>query len=84
MLQAENVIAMRYFYPGIHNTIGFKEDFSESGRALPVTERLSQTCIQLPVGALVDEHSVSIICDIISKTHIHAATLTDYIREHDL
>lgn len=84
VLQAENVIAMRYFYPGIHNTIGFKEDFSASGRALSVTEQLSQTCIQLPVGALVDELSVGIICDIISNAHIHAATLKDCIMEHDL
>lgn len=75
VLKAENVIARRYFYPGAHRTIGY-----ESSKAnLPVTEKLCSTCIQLPIGAMVDKDKVEKICDLISKAQNLASSLKAYL-----
>lgn len=66
-LKAENVNARRYFYPGVHRSAGFIERFPQYLGSLPVTDHLCATCIQLPVGAMVDRSDVEVICEIIDK-----------------
>lgn len=64
-LQRHNIIARRYFYPGVHRCPPFN-DGPRPG-ALPVTERLTGRLLQLPSGALVQDEDVRMICQIISK-----------------
>lgn len=75
VLKAENVNARRYFYPGTHRTIGFRENLSQIIERLPVTEQLCKSCIQLPIGARVDGVDVNAICEIIDETRRHAGLL---------
>jgi dTDP-4-amino-4,6-dideoxygalactose transaminase len=49
VLKAENIIARRYFYPGIHRTTGYEGNKAN----LPITDKLCSVCIQLPIGAMV-------------------------------
>lgn len=63
-LRAENVLARRYFHPGNHRTLPY--DAGPAG-ALPVTERLCATCLQLPIGALVETEAVGRICEFVSR-----------------
>jgi len=65
VLAAENINARRYFYPGTHRSIGFLDNPSGAPGKLPVTEHLCQNCIQLPIGALVEEDMVVRVCGLI-------------------
>lgn len=77
VLKAENVIARRYFYPAVHRNIEFLNRSVKSPRALPITEKLCETCIQFPIGAMVDENAVETICLIIDKAQRNAKLLKE-------
>lgn len=64
-LHCHNIIARRYFYPGVHRCPPFNSQ--PPPRDLPVTERLTERLLQLPSGALVHDDDVRMICQIISK-----------------
>lgn len=64
-LQRHNIVARRYFYPGVHRCPPFN-DLPRPG-TLPVTERLTGRLLQLPSGALVQDDDVRMICRIISN-----------------
>ncbi len=53
VLEAENVLARRYFHPGCHRMEPYRRTFEESGRSLPVTDRLSGMVLSLPNGESV-------------------------------
>jgi dTDP-4-amino-4,6-dideoxygalactose transaminase len=81
VLNAENVKARRYFYPGTHRTIGFRDKLSEYDHRLPVTDLLCTSCMQLPIGAMVDCNAVDAICEIIDKSQRNSDLLSSYIAE---
>jgi dTDP-4-amino-4,6-dideoxygalactose transaminase len=74
-LRAENVLARRYFHPGIHRSIPYAEAPERETRALPVTDELCATCIQLPTGALVSPAAIDRICDFVSRARAGAAAI---------
>lgn len=80
ILNAENVFAKRYFYPGAHRTEGYRDSLSLNNKALPVTEHLCNVCIQLPLGAKVDSNAVDKICKIIDKSHHNSTYLESFLR----
>jgi dTDP-4-amino-4,6-dideoxygalactose transaminase len=75
ILKAENVIARRYFYPGLHRTIPYAQEYPQYLNQLPHTDRLCETSIQLPIGALVTGQSVEKICRIIRNAQLAAAEI---------
>ncbi len=75
LLKAENVNARRYFYPGLHRSIPYAQDFPEYLDRLPNTDNLSASCIQLPIGALVSAHGVECICSILDRAHQAAPSI---------
>lgn len=72
VLQAENIIARRYFYPGCHRSLEF---FDDEPVSLPATEALCDVCLQLPIGAKVDSKVVTGICTILKNAQQHALKL---------
>jgi dTDP-4-amino-4,6-dideoxygalactose transaminase len=82
VLKAENVNARRYFYPGTHRSAGFVDNLNQYANSLPVTDRLCASCIQLPVGALVDGDAVSTICELIDKCQRNAGPLKSHFAGH--
>lgn len=63
VLTAENVLARRYFTPGSHRMVAYRE---EHGRLkLPVTELLSQQVLCLPTGTAISESDIRVIGSII-------------------
>jgi dTDP-4-amino-4,6-dideoxygalactose transaminase len=50
ILHAENVIARRYFYPGCHKVEPYRSTGGNIDQRLPVTNRLAQQVIVLPMG----------------------------------
>ncbi|MDD2852002.1 MAG: DegT/DnrJ/EryC1/StrS family aminotransferase [Desulfuromonadaceae bacterium] len=65
VLQAENVMARRYFYPGCHRMEPYRSYFPHSHLLLPNTEMLVTKVISLPSGTAVGGDEISTICRII-------------------
>lgn len=66
-LHAENIIARKYFWPGCHKMEPYRSLQPNAGLLLPETERISARVIVLPTGQMVNEETVSRICEIIRK-----------------
>lgn len=82
VLKAENVNARRYFYPGTHRCIEYRDILPSYIDSLPVTDYLCAACIQLPIGEMVDCNAVELICEIIDKSHRSSHILKSFIAKH--
>ena len=76
-LQAENVLARRYFWPGCHNMLPYRAFYPHAGLLLPNTAMVADRVIVLPTGATIEESQVETIADIFE-------TLSHLEREHFL
>ena len=65
ILQAENVMARRYFFPGCHKMEPYRSYFPHAGLLLPETEALVTRVMSLPTGTAVSERDIAAICGII-------------------
>lgn len=72
VLRAENVLARRYFHPGVHLTPPYNESPQEP---LPVTADLCERVLQLPLGALVSNADAERIAAVIEAAHRRASAL---------
>ncbi len=77
VLQAENVLARRYFHPGCHRMEPYRSRFPDAG--LPVTEMLAERVLVLPTGTAVAADEVSGVCEIIRLLVAHGAQLRDVL-----
>jgi dTDP-4-amino-4,6-dideoxygalactose transaminase len=60
-LNKQNIFPRRYFYPSL-NSIDFV-----NGGVMPISESISSKILCLPLSNEIQEESLSLICDIISK-----------------
>lgn len=81
LLQAENILARRYFYPATHRSAGFDEHAEEVAASLPVTEMLCDRCMQLPLGAKTQLADVQAIYALIAHTRGQAESIRHKLRE---
>jgi dTDP-4-amino-4,6-dideoxygalactose transaminase len=65
ILQAENVLARRYFYPGCHQMEPYRSTLPDAGLRLPATQRLVKRVLSLPTGPNVTPAQVEEICDLL-------------------
>jgi dTDP-4-amino-4,6-dideoxygalactose transaminase len=65
ILQAENILSRRYFYPGCHQMEPYRSYFPNAGLVLPETEKLTLKVLQLPTGTAVGEKEINSICELI-------------------
>lgn len=65
ILNAEKVMARRYFYPGCHRSEPYRSSSKYSGLRMPVTELLSDQVLTLPNGTALVPGDVKKICEII-------------------
>ena len=75
LLLAENVIARRYFYPGIHRSVPYGDIRPDYVAALPETEKACATSLQLPVGAMLDKDGAERISAHIRMIQANAGTI---------
>lgn len=66
VLNAENVLARKYFYPGCHRMEPYRSYFPHAAPVLPETEELCRQVMVLPNGTTVNEDTISRICQIIA------------------
>ena len=74
LLKAENVIARRYFYPGLHRSHPYIHELPDYLNQLPNTDSICASCIQFPIGARVESQDIERICNILLGAH-HASAI---------
>ncbi len=79
ILQAENIIARRYFYPGCHRLSPYSVDFPNVSSRLVQTERLCQRVLVLPTGTSISPEDISKICQIIRLVSAQGALTSKYL-----
>jgi len=71
VLHAENVLARKYFYPGIHRMEPYCSLFPDAGLHLPETEAIAERVLVLPTGFAVTSADIVKICAIIRSAIEH-------------
>lgn len=66
-LQAENVLAKRYFWPGCHRMEPYRLMSTAGQVSLPNTERLCERLMQLPTGTSVSQAEIARIGDFLGR-----------------
>ena len=77
ILNAESILARRYFYPGCHRMEPYRSMARNQGISLPVTDTVARQVICLPNGTAVTTREVRQICDIINFAICNGGELSD-------
>lgn len=64
-LQAENILARKYFWPGCHRMKPYSGLFPHAGLLLPHTDAVSARNIVLPNGSSVGQHAIDVVRNVI-------------------
>ena len=75
VLHAENVMARRYFYPGVHRMEPYRAHFPDAHRLLPRTEQVCRQVMVLPTGPSLSGDDVARLCGVISTALECAGTV---------
>lgn len=75
VLDAENVLARRYFYPGCHRMEPYRSYQPHAGLVLPETEKAVEKVLALPTGTAVSTDEISSLCGIIRFAAAHAVEI---------
>lgn len=65
-LHAENVRARRYFWPGCHRMLPYRELYPSSGHHLHHTELVAGRVVVLPTGISLSPEDVEQVCDVVT------------------
>jgi dTDP-4-amino-4,6-dideoxygalactose transaminase len=72
VLEAENVLARRYFHPGCHRMEPYRSLSPSAGRRLEGTEELCDRVLCLPTGTGIDADAIRGVCGILRTAVAHA------------
>lgn len=64
-LQAENVLARRYFWPGCHKMSPYQDRYPDAATHLPHTDSVAARVVVLPTGSAVTPQAIDLIADVI-------------------
>jgi dTDP-4-amino-4,6-dideoxygalactose transaminase len=64
-LQAENILARKYFWPGCHRMKPYRDLFPHAGLMLSNTERIAERLIVLPTGSNLPDDAIGFIADLL-------------------
>jgi len=80
VLQAENVLARRYFYPGCHQMEPYRSRADIQSLRLPRTEALVQRVLSLPTGTAVTPDAVEGIAELIRLALANSGRVREQLR----
>jgi dTDP-4-amino-4,6-dideoxygalactose transaminase len=81
LLQAENVIARRYFYPGCHRLAPYRSMPRYRGVQLPATDAVAARVLGLPTGTAVSVETIDAICHLIAVAVGHAREISRRLQD---
>ncbi|MFJ6694914.1 DegT/DnrJ/EryC1/StrS family aminotransferase [Streptomyces sp. NPDC091272] len=67
-LSGEGISTRFYFDPPLHRQTAYRSETAPA--ALPVTDRLSERMITLPLYSHMPEHDVDRVCDVVRRAHV--------------
>jgi dTDP-4-amino-4,6-dideoxygalactose transaminase len=73
VLHAENVLARKYFWPGCHCMMPYRDYYPHAGLLLPQTEVVARRVIVLPTGSAVTPKLINAVVGIIRNATTSAA-----------
>jgi dTDP-4-amino-4,6-dideoxygalactose transaminase len=76
-LRAEGVDSRRYYSPPIHRQQAYKDHVGS--RPLPVTERVAEQVLTLPLWSHMNEATVAALAETVVALHGHAAAIRDTV-----
>jgi dTDP-4-amino-4,6-dideoxyglucose len=82
VLQAENVLARRYFFPGCHRVLPYRDEPATHPVPLPVTERALERVLVLPTGTATPASAIERICEVIDCATRHPDEVRAELRAH--
>jgi dTDP-4-amino-4,6-dideoxygalactose transaminase len=65
VLQAENILARKYFWPGCHRMQPYRALYPHAGLLLPNTDAVAARVIVLPNGETLDDRHVAVIASVV-------------------
>jgi dTDP-4-amino-4,6-dideoxygalactose transaminase len=75
VLHAENVLARRYFFPGMHRAEPYQSLDPFAVRRLPVTDAVLRRILVLPTGTAVGNREIELIGTIFQQATVRASIL---------
>jgi dTDP-4-amino-4,6-dideoxygalactose transaminase len=81
LLQAENILARRYFYPGCHRMEPYFSRDRLSAMRLPRTERACALILCLPTGTSINAQAVRDICALLRFLVQRGAEVRDHLAD---
>jgi dTDP-4-amino-4,6-dideoxygalactose transaminase len=75
-LQAENVLARKYFYPGVHRMEPYRSYFPHANLLLPDTQWVAERVMVLPTGNSIAMPEIKAVCEIIREAISHATEVS--------
>jgi dTDP-4-amino-4,6-dideoxygalactose transaminase len=78
ILRAENVLARRYFFPGVHRMQPYRSDLTVTTHTLSTTESLCERVLCLPTGSTLRPDQIRMICHIIRLAVKHAPAIRNH------
>jgi dTDP-4-amino-4,6-dideoxygalactose transaminase len=65
VLQAENLLVRRYFWPGCHRMRPYRDLNPHAGLLLPHTEAIARRVVVLPTGTTLPDTAAGVVADVI-------------------
>lgn len=81
VLHAENVMARRYFFPGVHRMEPYRSYFPHAHLLLPVTEQVCRQVLVLPTGTAVSGEDIVRMCGLIRAALDDAPSVRERLTE---
>ena len=81
LLIKENILARKYFYPGIHRMEPYRSLYPYSSVFLEKTERLADRIISFPTGTAVDSDSIKRITNLVSFIHQNSGEIKNKMQD---
>jgi dTDP-4-amino-4,6-dideoxygalactose transaminase len=82
VLQADGVLARRYYYPGCHR-LGAYADQPGGHAPMPVTEALAEEVLVLPTGTQMEPGAVANVCGLIRIALANGEQIVDHLSAGD-
>jgi dTDP-4-amino-4,6-dideoxygalactose transaminase len=81
VLHAENVMARRYFHPGVHRMEPYRSLFPDAHGTLPRTEEACREVLVLPTGPSLSEADIARVCGILRTALDNAASVRERLAQ---
>ncbi|MCB9221965.1 MAG: aminotransferase class I/II-fold pyridoxal phosphate-dependent enzyme [Ignavibacteria bacterium] len=81
ILIKENILARKYFFPGIHKMEPYRSLYPYSSMFLRETEKLANKIISFPTGTAMDNNSIMLVTNLVSFIHQNAGEIKNKLQE---